>query len=73
MAPLMTKLSTVTSKNVTLVNFWNTFDELNTQRDAVMLSSRLTLNEALSEPTWSQARPRPPSAQTLYDIIYDII
>eukprot|EP00208_Stichococcus_sp_RCC1054_P004776 CAMPEP_0206141512 /NCGR_PEP_ID=MMETSP1473-20131121/13185_1 /ASSEMBLY_ACC=CAM_ASM_001109 /TAXON_ID=1461547 /ORGANISM="Stichococcus sp, Strain RCC1054" /LENGTH=493 /DNA_ID=CAMNT_0053536111 /DNA_START=15 /DNA_END=1496 /DNA_ORIENTATION=+ len=53
-APLMAKLSTITSKNVTLINFWNTFDELNTQRDAVLLSSRLTLNEALSEPVWPQ-------------------
>lgn len=53
-APLMARLTTITGSNVTLVNFWNTFDDLNTQRDAVLLSNKLTLNEALSEPIWSQ-------------------
>lgn len=34
----------------------NTFDELNTERDTVLLDLHLTLNAALQEPTWSQAR-----------------
>ncbi len=54
-APLMASLTASTGKNVTLTNFWNTFDELNTQRDAILLDSKLSLNQALSEPTWSQA------------------
>lgn len=46
--------SCVQGANVTLPNFYNTFDNLNTKRDAILLRSKLTLDTALKDPIWSQ-------------------
>lgn len=48
----------VQGANVTLPDFYNTFDNLNTKRDAVLLKSKLTLDTTLKDPIWSQVSNR---------------
>jgi hypothetical protein len=52
--PLLTSLQTSLGKPVKLNDFWNVFDDLNTQRDAILVGGNGALTSVMQEPTWSQ-------------------
>jgi hypothetical protein len=52
--PLLTSLQTSLGKPVKLNDFWNVFDDLNTQQDAILVGGNGALTSVMQERTWSQ-------------------